>query len=257
MEQSAHGRRITFAVLVVGLVLSAAMLFIAAKVLMTRGGPVGPSGPADGPGAATSGSGPTAADDDARRAHFRAVKIDDFELLDQHGNRFTRADLANGDRYTVLDFTFTHCTTACPIMNGSMLRIYDSMRDRPVQFISVSVDPVNDTPERLREHAGNLGVDGSRWKFLHGDHAVIMRIAESLGFRLTPDPSMVIPLPEGGSMVNIIHPTRFVLFGPDGAIIDSYRGMEEADVDRLIVELGELTRGGGGAASTRGAPAGP
>ncbi len=187
----------------------------------------------------------------ARRDFLKGVVIPPLDLIDQDAQPFTNADLADGEHYTVLDFMFSHCRMACPIMSGNMLRIYNQTSGLPVRFVSITVDPANDTPERLRQYASKLGgVDTQRWQFLTGDEKQINRLVEALGFALTLDSaSAPIPLDDGSTMTNIIHPTRFVLFGPDGEIIDSYNAFERqkpdtlSDMDRLLREIDELVRG--------------
>lgn len=53
------------------------------------------------------------------------------------------------DRPTAVQFVFTQCRTACPLL-GSLFAKVD--RDPAhIRLVSISVDPVNDTPERLHE----------------------------------------------------------------------------------------------------------
>lgn len=172
-----------------------------------------------------------------RRAALRAMQISDFALVDQRGEAVTQRALEG--RYTVLGFMFSYCTLACPIMSGNMYRVY---MEGPahVRLLSMSVDPVNDTPERLAEYAANLKVAAPKWRMLSGPEKVVREVARSLGFGFELDPSIMIDMGDGREMANIIHPTRFILFGPDGKIIDSYSGMEREDVDRLLLDLRAL-----------------
>lgn len=222
-------RLLIVGVLVIGLLMAATLAILAWTQL--------PDGQPAAPIAAHA--------DQDRRAFFDGVVVPPFDLTDQDGQAFTRADLADGEHYVILDFMFSHCVTACPIMSGNMLKVYDRTAGLPIRFVSVSVDPVNDTPERLRAYAtDHLGVDTERWRFLSGDWSTVEQLAESLGFSLTPDsgPNAAITLPDGGTMTNIIHPTRFVLFGPDGEIVDSYLGMNPGEVERLLRDIDRLVR---------------
>lgn len=172
-----------------------------------------------------------------RRVALRNMQIADFALVDQRGEPVTQRMLEG--RYTVLSFMFSYCTLACPIMSGNMYRVY--MEGPPhVRLLSMSVDPVNDTPERLAEYAENLKVAAPKWRMLSGPEKVVMNVARSLGLGFELDPSIMIDMGDGREMANIIHPTRFILFGPDGKIIDSYSGMEREDVDRLLLDLRAL-----------------
>ncbi|MGP1347773.1 MAG: SCO family protein [Phycisphaerales bacterium] len=173
----------------------------------------------------------------ARRAALREMEPAAFALIDQTGQPVTEAALR--DRYTVMSFMFTYCTLACPLMMGNMYRVYTEAPPH-VRLLSMSVDPVNDTPERLAEYARDLGVAAPKWRMLSGPEKVVRSVARSLGFDFETDASQMIDMGDGRRMANIVHPTRFLLFGPDGRIIDSYNGMDRDDVDRLLLELRAL-----------------
>lgn len=155
---------------------------------------------------------------------FASMVIPGFTLLDQDGVQRTR-DLFTG-RWSILAFTFTNCPTACPIINSNLIRLQDLLKGTDVQTVSITVDPAHDTPEALRAHADRLGIDTGRWKFLTGDAGVIRSIVGSLRFDLTDDPSLPITLSDGSVMNNIVHPTRLLLIGPEGAVHAMESGLE-------------------------------
>ena len=136
-------------------------------------------------------------------------------------------------QYTILAFTFTNCPTACPIMYSHMIRMQETLAGSPVRTVSITVDPRNDTPAALRGHAEKFGIDTSRWFFLTGDEAEVIRISQGLRFALVDDPSITVTLPGGGTMNNILHPTRLMLVGPDVTIHAMENGLEWSSVERL------------------------
>ena len=80
------------------------------------------------------------------------------------------SDLLQGKTVVVNAF-FTTCTGVCPVMSGTMARIQDWLGDRlgnEVHLISISVDPENDTPERLREYAERFDAKPG-WYILGGE----------------------------------------------------------------------------------------
>lgn len=159
--------------------------------------------------------------------------IPDFTLTDQDGREVTR-DMLKG-KVTILDFIFTHCPFACPRLTSQMTMMSNQLKDTPVRFVSISVDPARDTPARLREYAQQHNADTSRWSFLTGDFKTVENIAvNGLKFALTPDEKTTITLPDGGTMHNILHPTHFVLLGPDLKILGIYRSSEEAKLPELV-----------------------
>jgi protein SCO1 len=94
----------------------------------------------------------------------------DVELLDQDGKKLRfYSDVLKGKTVVVNAF-FTTCTTVCPPMNRSMEKIQDSLGDRlgkDVFLVSISVDPVNDTPARLKDYASKFHAKPG-WMFLTG-----------------------------------------------------------------------------------------
>jgi cytochrome oxidase Cu insertion factor (SCO1/SenC/PrrC family) len=96
----------------------------------------------------------------------------DRPLVDQDGqqHRFF-SDLLRG-HIVVLNVVFTHCEDACPLMTKRLLGVSREVGDRfgqDVRFISVSVDPQRDTPERLKAFAVEQGADLPGWRFVTGN----------------------------------------------------------------------------------------
>ena len=174
-------------------------------------------------------------------AYLRTLDIRPFEMTDQDGN--TRTEEVLRGTHTVLAFTFTNCQTACPVMTANMLRMYHATTDLDYRIVSMSVDPRHDTPEALRKYADNFGVDTEKWVFLTGNgEAVNGIVTEDLNFAQYEDPNDMITLADGTRMANIVHPTKFLLLGPDGKIMGMYSGMDPEGSDQLALDLRRLDR---------------
>jgi protein SCO1/2 len=105
-----------------------------------------------------------------------------FELTDQNNLKISNKDY-EGKVY-VLEFFFTTCPSICPIMNKNMMDIQNEFFGNPnFGIVSISINPENDTPKVLKEHADALGVTSSNWHFLTGDKKYIYDIANK-GFNL-------------------------------------------------------------------------
>ena len=91
-------------------------------------------------------------------------------------------DLAG--KVVVANFIFTSCPTVCPTLTAHMARIQQRFaKTEGVHLLSFSVDPKNDTPEKLAAFAKEYGQDPARWTFLTGDiQAVEKAIVE--GFKI-------------------------------------------------------------------------
>ncbi|TPG35450.1 SCO family protein [Flavobacterium pectinovorum] len=105
-----------------------------------------------------------------------------FELANQDNVKISNATY-KGKVY-VLEFFFTTCPSICPKMNLSMLEIEKTFFGNPnFGIVSITIDPVHDTPQVLKDHAKLLGVKSSNWNFLTGDRATIMDLSNK-GFNL-------------------------------------------------------------------------
>jgi protein SCO1/2 len=174
-------------------------------------------------------------------AYLRTLKIRSFEMRDQDGA--ARTDEVLRGQHTVLAFTFTNCKTACPVMSANLLRVYHETSSLGYRVVSISVDPVHDTPEVLGAYADNLGIDTARWVFLTGEASVVNGIVtEDLGFAQYEDAASPIVLADGSQMANIVHPTKFLLLDPEGEIIGMYSGMDPEGGDQLVIDLRRLER---------------
>lgn len=107
---------------------------------------------------------------------YTVMKVPDFELTDQNHQKITRNDML-GKVYLV-EFFFSQCPTICPVMNTNMKAIENAVNRPDFGIISISIDPENDTPETLKQHAQRLGVSSPNWHFLTGDRAYVGRLAD-------------------------------------------------------------------------------
>ena len=89
-----------------------------------------------------------------------------FTLTDQNGKPFS-SDQLKGHVYAMSLF-FTECKGVCPMITGQMQHLLKSMADPRVKIVSISVDPVHDTPAALRPYAERVGAENGRWTLLTG-----------------------------------------------------------------------------------------
>jgi cytochrome oxidase Cu insertion factor (SCO1/SenC/PrrC family) len=118
-----------------------------------------------------------------RSGATRKVVVPDVEVLDQDGNRLHfYSDLIKG-KTVAINFIFTTCTTICPPLAATFARVQKEMGDRvgrDVHLISISVDPVTDTPERLKAWGAKFKA-GAGWTFVTGDKQEIDKLLTALG----------------------------------------------------------------------------
>lgn len=105
-----------------------------------------------------------------------------FKLTDQNNKTVSDKDYLG--KVYVVEFFFTTCPTICPKMNESMLQLQNEFYGNPnFGIASITIDPVKDTPQVLKEHADLLGVKHYNWHFLTGDKDYIYSLANK-GFNL-------------------------------------------------------------------------
>jgi protein SCO1/2 len=91
-----------------------------------------------------------------------------FELADADGQTVRLSDFS--DKIVVLNFIFASCTDVCPIHSEVIADIQRKVNDTPmkdrVQFLTVTTDPIKDTPDVLEAYGPAHGLDAHNWMFL-------------------------------------------------------------------------------------------
>lgn len=127
----------------------------------------------------------SAAPDVAGNSHgpTKKLMIPDVEVLDQEGNAVHfYSDLIKG-KTVAINFIFTNCTTICPPLAATFARVQKEMGDKvgkDVHFISISVDPLTDTPERLKAWGAKFKA-GAGWTFVTGNKEEMDKLLYALG----------------------------------------------------------------------------
>lgn len=107
------------------------------------------------------------------------AEIPDVVLTDAEGNPVRVRELLAGGEPVMLNFIFTTCTTICPVMTKVFADVRTGLGHEAdnLRMVSVSIDPDNDTPSRLKAYAQKFGADAN-WTFLTGpvqDIAAVQR----------------------------------------------------------------------------------
>lgn len=140
-------------------------------------------------------------------------EVPEFTFVNQDGEAFGSADLFG--KVSVVDFIFTRCKSACPIMAREMGQLYNNFEQTDdLQFVSISVDPDHDTLAVLKSYALANGVTDARWQFLHAPQEEVVQLSEG-GFMLAAD-----NLPMG-------HSTKFALVDRSGRIRGYFNALED------------------------------
>lgn len=87
------------------------------------------------------------------------------------------------DKVLIIQFMFTNCEQFCPMVTPNLVRVQTELQKRAaagVTMISITVDPIHDTPGVLKEYAGKFHVKPG-WQFLTGQKSDIDQIRRGLG----------------------------------------------------------------------------
>lgn len=119
--------------------------------------------------------------------------VADVAVLDQDGRalRFY-SDLVQG-RVVAINFVFTGCSAVCPLLGAHFASVQQSLGGEASQvgLISVSIDPLNDTPAALRQWRDKFSMRPG-WTLVTGRRNDIDRLLGSLG-AAAPDPGAHTP----------------------------------------------------------------
>ncbi len=102
--------------------------------------------------------------------------VPSFQLTNQEGEALDSAELAG--RPYVVSFFFAQCPSICRDLNKQIQILRERLDDPEIAFLSISVDPENDTPEVLKRYAADFDADVKSWQFLTGELYKVQEIGE-------------------------------------------------------------------------------
>jgi len=156
----------------------------------------------------------------------RILHAPDGEVLDSDGTARTLRDLTTG-KVTVFSFIYTYCTDArgCPLAYATLHALRDvatrdpALRDR-VRLVSMSFDPVSDTPAMMRSYGGADAQPGPvPWHFLTtGSTRQLAPLLAGFG----QDLSVLAPGEAGQRPPVLIHLLKVYLIDPAGVVREIY-----------------------------------
>lgn len=159
-----------------------------------------------------------------------------FTLTNQDGKRFSTSD------YKGKAWAITFIYARCPLpefcikmstnfSDAALQAMSSDLKDK-VRLLSVSFDPANDTPEKLRSYGlGYLGKDAkpdfSVWQLAVGSDTEVRAIADFFGLRYEIDQN---------DKTQINHSLRTAVISPEGKVTKIFGGGDWTPND-LLAEL--------------------
>ncbi|HEY4261199.1 MAG TPA: SCO family protein [Schlesneria sp.] len=173
--------------------------------------------------------------------------IADFSFTDTDGNKVTKTDLLG--KPWVVCFVFTHCAATCPRVTSSMRELQDQLKDYDFRLVTVTVDPVRDTPEVLKQYGKNFKADFSKWMFLGGDQRDIYRLIHG-SFKM---PVQELDDDKKQYGFEFIHSNNMMLVDDKGVVkgkYDATKGPAVAALRREIQKMANRLSDGGDSKKT-------
>lgn len=113
--------------------------------------------------------------------------IPNMQMIDKEGRDIDLHQLFDYGGPIMVQFIFATCSTVCPILSACFSSIQPDLEilsGGVYRLISISIDPEQDTPERLTEYAKRFKAD-KNWYFLTGnlDNVDTLLKAFNAGYR--------------------------------------------------------------------------
>ncbi|MBS0261662.1 MAG: DUF420 domain-containing protein [Planctomycetes bacterium] len=175
----------------------------------------------------------TAAFRDEQKFVWDPEGIEDFSLIECHGQKVSKADLLG--KPWIACFIFTRCAGAnfCPRVSEQMKLLQRSLKDVDVRLVTITVDPDRDTPEDLLRYSQQFDADPDRWWFLTGDKDTIFHlIRHSFKMIVAEDPQQIPGF-------EIMHSLEIMHVDDQGVV----RGRYNAQDDVAMAKLRRVLRG--------------
>lgn len=158
-----------------------------------------------------------------------------FTLQDAGGRQISLADYRG--KVVVLWFIYATCPDVCPLQSRVLAGVQEdinrtAMRDL-VQFVAITTDPEQDTPEVLRDYGPAQGLDPANWVFLtkgpDQPDEITRELAKGYGVEF-------VPTDDGMQM----HGTVTHLIDRDGVMRARYHGLK-FNATNFIMHVNAMT----------------
>lgn len=151
-------------------------------------------------------------------------QIPDFKAVDQNGKNISFNNLKNS--IVITNFFFCSCKDVCPTMNRRLSKVYEKFKEfSEIQFLSISVDPEQDSIPVLNAYAKKYNADSSIWHFVRADETELLKIGQ--GFLL----------PVSIEDKTIDHSQQFILVDKERRIRGTYDSFSDVEIQRLEEDI--------------------
>ncbi len=150
-----------------------------------------------------------------------------FALQERGGTEVTTSDLKG--KIWIASFVFTRCTMGCPQVTATMQSLQKDLNladTDDLRLVTFTVDPENDTLDKLKTYAETYQAHGKKWLFLTGKEKIVRPLLQD-GFKITANKR---DNPKPGDEFD--HSTKIFIVDKKGRVLQSFDGMQgEHDTD--------------------------
>jgi protein SCO1/2 len=120
--------------------------------------------------------------------------VPDFRLTDQKRRQVTLSELRG--KVVAINFIYTSCALPNFCLRiasnfGVLQKRFRAQLGRDLVLLTVTFDPVHDTPDVLAEYAKQFAADPATWHFLTGAAADVQRVCRLFGVDFFPDEGLM------------------------------------------------------------------
>jgi protein SCO1/2 len=151
-------------------------------------------------------------------------QIPDVQAVREDGQKVSFKKELDDGRPVMVNFIYASCSAICPVLSHVFAKVQTKLGDeaRKIHMVSVSIDPENDTPAKLREYAAKFKA-GPQWNHYTGTLEASIAIQKAFdayrGDKMNHTPLTLMRAAPGKPWVRL---DGFA--GPD-ALIKEYRAM--------------------------------
>jgi protein SCO1/2 len=134
--------------------------------------------------------------------------VPNVTLINQDGQKVNLRALIDSGKPVVIDFIFTTCTTICPVLSAGFTNLRKTLGAdaQKAQLISITIDPENDRPEKLKQYLKRFN-GGPGWDFLTGSREDVGRVLRAFNAfvvdKMSHEPLYLLRAPNGQQWVRI------------------------------------------------------
>lgn len=149
-------------------------------------------------------------------------KLPEFKLIDMNGNTFTSERLLN--RWSFVFFGYTNCPKLCPMTLAQLNQLSSRISRANVQFLFITIDPLNDTPLKLKEFLSTNNYTRNPLLGLTGEKKEIINLTNIMGVHAAQETQNAV------SKEHIEHGGAVLLINPEGKLAAVFTSSDKPNI---------------------------